>query len=194
MIYQMKVPGPVHPVTIELRSGRVEIEGVQSVGVDRVIERAGVAKASLYSTFGSKEELVRAYLDERHAQILGRLRTGVDAVDPSDPVARILAVFDAQARIFRARGFRGCAFAAAAAEAPRDGRIGEATRSYRREIRELFTELATAAGADDPALLASQLQALCDGGGSAANLDRNPAIARAVRAAAESLIALSVDG
>ena len=43
-------------------------EGVQSVGIDRVIERAGVAKASLYSTFGSKEQLVCAYLDDRHAQ------------------------------------------------------------------------------------------------------------------------------
>jgi AcrR family transcriptional regulator len=45
---------------------RFYAEGVQSVGIDRVIERAGVAKASLSSTFGSKEELVRAYLDERH--------------------------------------------------------------------------------------------------------------------------------
>ena len=34
-------------------------EGVQTVGIDRVIERAGVAKASLYNTFGSKENLVR---------------------------------------------------------------------------------------------------------------------------------------
>src|SRR5262249_42523015 len=40
-------------------------EGVHTVGIDRVIERAGVAKASLYSTFGSKEELVRAYLAGR---------------------------------------------------------------------------------------------------------------------------------
>src|SRR5215468_3779211 len=40
-------------------------EGVHTVGIDRVIERAGVAKASLYSTFGSKEELVRAYLTTR---------------------------------------------------------------------------------------------------------------------------------
>ena len=77
-------------------------EGVQSVGIDRVIERAGVAKASLYSTFGSKEELVGAYLEERHARIVGRLRAAVEAVDPGDPVARILAVFDAQAEIFRA--------------------------------------------------------------------------------------------
>jgi AcrR family transcriptional regulator len=168
-------------------------EGVQSVGIDRVIMRAGVAKASLYSTFGSKEQLVKAYLDERQARILGQLRAAVDAVDPGDAVERILAVFDAQARIFRAPGYHGCAFAAAAAEAPRDGRIDEATHAYRREIRELFTELATAAGATDPALLAGQLQALYDGGGAAANLDRNPSIAGPIRVAAASLITASVD-
>ncbi len=167
-------------------------EGVQSVGIDRVIERAGVAKASLYSTFGSKEELIRAYLESRHARILGRLRAAVAEVDPGDPVARILAVFDAQAELFRAADFHGCAFAAAAAEAPRDGRIEEAARAYRHEIRELFRELATAAGAPDPALLASQLQLLYDGGSAAANLDRNPSIAGPVRAAATSLIAATV--
>src|SRR5882757_8493036 len=40
-------------------------EGIHTVGIDRVIEKAGVAKASLYTTFGSKDELVRAYLAER---------------------------------------------------------------------------------------------------------------------------------
>ena len=168
-------------------------EGVQSVGIDRVIERAGVAKASLYSTFGSKEELVRAYLDERHARIVGRLHTAVDAADPADPVARILAVFDAQAKLFDAPDFHGCAFTAAAAEAPRDGRINEAARSYRREIRELFVGLAAAAGAPDPALLASQLQLLYDGGSAAANLDRDASIAGPVRTAAASLIAAALD-
>jgi AcrR family transcriptional regulator len=166
-------------------------EGVQSVGIDRVIERAGVAKASLYSTFGSKEELVRAYLDERHAYILGRLRAAVDAVDASDPVGRILAVFDAQAELFPAPGFHGCAFAAAAAEAPRDGRIDEAARAYRRDVRELFTELATGLGVPYPPLLARQMQLLYDGGSAAANLDRDPSIAGPVRAAATSLIAAS---
>ena len=37
-------------------------EGVQTVGIDRIIERAGVAKASLYNLFGSKEALVEAAL------------------------------------------------------------------------------------------------------------------------------------
>jgi AcrR family transcriptional regulator len=167
-------------------------EGIQSVGIDRVIERAGVAKASLYSTFGSKEELVGAYLDERHGRILGRLRAAVDAADPADPVGRILAVFDAQAEIFRGPDYRGCAFTAATAEAPRGGRIDDAAHAYRREIRTLFTELADAAGAPDPPLLAAQLQLLYDGGGSAANLDRDPSIAGPVRAAAASLIAASL--
>jgi AcrR family transcriptional regulator len=165
-------------------------EGVQSVGIDRVIERAGVAKASLYSTFGSKEQLVCAYLDARHAQTLGRLRTAVDAVE--DPVERLLAVFDAQAQLFRMPDFRGCAFTAAAAEAPAGGRVDEAAESYRRDIRALFTELAAAADAPDPALLASQLQLIYDGGGLAAKMDQNPDIATPARAAAAALIAAAL--
>jgi AcrR family transcriptional regulator len=165
-------------------------EGVQSVGIDRVIERAGVAKASLYSTFGSKEQLVCAYLDARHAQTLERLRAAVDAVE--DPVERILAVFDAQARLFRAPDFHGCAFTAAAAEAPAGGRVDEAAESYRRDIRALFTELAASAGAPDPALLASQLQLIYDGGGLAAKMDRDAAIATSARAAATALIAAAI--
>src|ERR1700761_3232910 len=84
-------------------------EGVQSVGIDRVIERAGVAKASLYSTFGTKEELVRAYLENRHEMTLGRLRAAVAAAG-EDPVQRILAVFDSQAQLYRRPTFHGCAF------------------------------------------------------------------------------------
>ena len=165
-------------------------EGVQSVGIDRVIERAGVAKASLYSTFGSKEQLVCAYLDARHAQILGRLRAAVEAVE--DPVERILAVFDAQAQLFRTPDYHGCAFTAAAAEAPVGGRVDEAAEAYRRDVRALFTELAAAAGARDPALLASQLQLIYDGGGLAAKMDRDAAIAAPARAAASALVAAAI--
>ena len=46
-------------------------DGVHRVGIDRVIERAGVAKASLYAAFGSKEELVVAYLEARAQRITG---------------------------------------------------------------------------------------------------------------------------
>src|SRR5690349_2759257 len=89
-------------------------EGIHTVGIDRVIERAGVAKASLYSTFGSKDELIRAYLqarlDARKARILG-------AIEPlATPRERILGVFDALARTCAQPNFRGCAFVNASAE------------------------------------------------------------------------------
>ena len=43
----------------------VYANGINTVGIDRLIEHAGVAKASLYDCFGSKEELIRSYLEER---------------------------------------------------------------------------------------------------------------------------------
>jgi len=161
-------------------------EGVQSVGIDRVIARAGVAKASLYSTFGSKEGLVRAYLERRHEALVGRLRRA--AADATDPVERLLAVFDAQASTFSRPGFRGCAFVAAAAEAPAEGQIAEATAEYRQAVLSLFVELAAGAGIADAEGLADQLRLIYDGGSLAANLDHNPEIAAAARAAARILI------
>src|SRR5271156_2335603 len=83
-------------------------EGVQTVGIDRVIEHAGVAKASLYNTFGSKENLVQAYLEARHQTTVDILRRAIDR--HSDPRQRLLAVFDAQAELFAEPSFRGCAF------------------------------------------------------------------------------------
>src|SRR4051812_15146435 len=67
-------------------------EGVHTVGIDRVIERAGVAKASLYSTFGSKEELVRAYLAARAQDRRARITQRIAQHD--QPRDRILAIFD----------------------------------------------------------------------------------------------------
>jgi AcrR family transcriptional regulator len=162
-------------------------EGVQSVGIDRVIERAGVAKASLYSTFGSKEELVRAYLERRHELILGRLHAAIDAAG-DDPVERILAVFDAQAELYRQPTFHGCAFVMAAAEAPPGGGIDLAAESYRADIRGVFAELATQAGARDPQALASQLQMIYDGASLSVRMDRDPTVAVAQRAAAAALV------
>jgi len=70
-------------------------EGVHTVGIDRVIERAGVAKASLYSTFGSKEELVRAYLAGRAEARQRRISERIARLD--NPRDRILAIFDSLA-------------------------------------------------------------------------------------------------
>jgi AcrR family transcriptional regulator len=165
-------------------------EGVQSVGIDRVIERAGVAKASLYSSFGSKEGLVRAYLDEYHQQILVRRRAAAEAA--GDPVSAIMAVFASAAADYGRPDYNGCAFAGARAEAPAGGMIDEATVSFRADLRALFRELCAEAGAADPDQLAYQLQLLYSGGGEAAKLDRDPAVVGAQRSAVETLLRASL--
>jgi AcrR family transcriptional regulator len=160
-------------------------EGVHTVGIDRVIERAGVAKASLYNTFGSKDELVRAYLEMRHARIAARVTRYIERYDT--PRERLLGVFEAQGETFADPAFRGCAFVAASAESPGES-VSRAADDYRRWVRGLFTDLAREAGAADPELLARQLQMIYDGASLSVRLDRNPAASAMARAAAETLL------
>src|ERR1700694_3618540 len=83
-------------------------EGVHVVGIDRILERAGVAKASLYSIFGSKDELVRAYL-ERHFR--GRQRRIASILAAYDtPRERLLGVFTEVEELLAGSQFRGCKF------------------------------------------------------------------------------------
>jgi AcrR family transcriptional regulator len=165
-------------------------EGVQSVGVDRVVQKAGVAKASLYSAFGSKEELIEAYLDARQAETrkqvertLTRFRT---------PRERLLGVFDAQGQQFTEPDFNGCAHMTASAEARHGGPVEGATDRYRQWVRTLFTDLAREAGIADPEGLARQLHLLYDGAGISARMDRDPTAATTARAAAAALFDAAV--
>src|SRR5258708_4970483 len=80
-------------------------EGVHTVGIDRVIERAGVAKASLYNAFGSKDELIRTYLMRRHLARQERITRKLARYDT--PRDRLLGVFDVLAELFAEPGFRG---------------------------------------------------------------------------------------
>src|SRR5215831_16385749 len=91
-------------------------EGVHTVGIDRIIERAGVARASLYNTFGSKDELVGAYLERRHARFVARINGVLSRY--STPRDRLLGVFVAQEEMFAEPTFYGCAFTSASAESP----------------------------------------------------------------------------
>ncbi|QIY93203.2 TetR/AcrR family transcriptional regulator [Streptomyces sp. S1D4-11] len=150
-------------------------EGVQTVGIDRIVQQAGVAKASLYNLFGSKEELVQAYLDARHAnareqveRTLTRFRT---------PRERLLGVFDAQGQLFTEPDFNGCAHIAASAEAQRGSAVECAADRYRLWVRTLFTDLAREAGVADFEDLARQLHLLYDGAGVSARMDRDPSAA-----------------
>jgi len=161
-------------------------EGVHTVGIDRIIEHAGVAKASLYNTFGSKDELVRAYLESRQASVAERITAAVDRYDT--PRERLLAVFEGQEELFAQPGYRGCAFSRASAESRPGDLTEQASEGYRRWVRALLTELAAQAGVPEPEVLARELHLLYDGSGLSARMDHDPAAAAAARSAAAVLL------
>ncbi len=161
-------------------------EGVHTVGIDRVIEHAGVAKGSLYNTFGSKDELIHAYLKGRHERIAERITRALESYDT--PRDRLLGVFEAQGRSHAETGYRGCAFARASAESHPGDLVEQAADAYRRWVRALLTELAAQAGVPEPEILARQLHLLYDGSGQSARMDHDPAAAGAARAAAATLL------
>jgi AcrR family transcriptional regulator len=161
-------------------------EGVHTVGIDRVIERAGVAKATLYSVFGSKDELVRAYLTRRYEGWQARMTEVLAGYDT--PRDRLLGVFDWMGDVLGHPDFHGCAFMNATAEDRPDGPARDPSDTYRSSVRSMFRELAEAAGASDPDRLASQLALLYDGAMIAARMDRNPETAATAREIAAALL------
>jgi AcrR family transcriptional regulator len=165
-------------------------EGIRSVGIDRLIEHAGVAKASLYSNFGSKDGLVRAYLQGKHearkARVMGCLERH------RSPRERLLAVFDGIAEAFAQPDYRGCAFVRARSEMPDAGPAKEVSEQARGWMRELFTTLAREAGAHNAPELAQQLVLLYDGAVTAAQMDGNVQAAAAARSLAANLLDTAV--
>jgi len=135
--------------------------GVHSTGIDAIIERAGVAKGSLYYIFGGKDELVAAYLRGRHDTWRQRIEARQAGID--DPDEKILVIFDAIADYVSLPEFRGCPFENADAEAPAGECQGLATKEYREWVEQLFHELAADTGATDSKALADALIVLYNG-------------------------------
>ena len=161
-------------------------DGLHAVGIDRVIERAGVAKASLYNIFGSKEALIRSYLEAKHAARRGKLERHLQRY--ATPRDRILGVFDLQAELVGEPGFRGCAFVRASSELKPGSPVKEVCDLTRAWLRGVFMQLAREAGARQPEDLALQLTLLYDGAAVAAQMDGEPGAARRARAVAAALL------
>jgi AcrR family transcriptional regulator len=161
-------------------------EGIHTVGIDRVIARAGVAKGSLYYSFTGKDDLVRDYLTHRHGRWAERVTAGIEA--HTDPRARILAVYDVLGSLFAQPDYHGCAFMNATAEATPDSVEAHAATTFRAWVHGLFRNLATDTGADDPKQLAQTLVLLYDGAVTTAQMDKAPEAAHTARRTAELIL------
>jgi AcrR family transcriptional regulator len=160
--------------------------GINLVGIDRIIEHAGVAKASLYDAFGSKEELIRCYLKARSERRQARLRERM--AQYQSPRDKLLSVFDFLAEAVAQPNYRGCAFMRAGAESVAGSAIKGACDDSRAWLRAQFIELARDAGAQNPESLGRQLVILYDGAAATAHGDGDLDAPKAARALAERLL------
>jgi AcrR family transcriptional regulator len=155
-------------------------QGLRAIGVDTIAAAVGISKRTLYNHYPSKDELIVAYLSRR-------FRPTELTDEPA--VEQILGTFDRLERAFASDRFRGCPFVNAVAELKEPGhaanRIAVAFKDARRAaLRDLLARLDVA----DPEALATQLMLLVDGAIAAAVVRGDPAMARAARAAAITLL------
>ena len=162
--------------------------GINTVGIDRIIERAGVAKASLYDCFGSKEELIRAYLQERGDIRKARINERLAQFD--NPADQILAIFDYLGELAAQADYRGCAFMRARADANASDKVKGVVAESRAFTLEKFTDLCRAGGVADAEVLAKQLVLLYDGATVSTYMDGNRNAFATARAVAVQMLVL----
>jgi AcrR family transcriptional regulator len=157
-------------------------EGVHTVGIDRIIAEAGVAKATFYHHFKSKDDLVVAYLTdefERQRGVFG----GVEGTGAE----RLRATFTLLGDASCGPGFRGCPFLNAAAEfADPKHPVRAVVTEYRDYFRGLMRTELIEAGHGDPERTADYLLVIRDGMAVSGALGD----ASAVRAGAEFAMAV----
>jgi AcrR family transcriptional regulator len=162
--------------------------GIHSVGVELIIEHAGVARGTLYNHFGSKDGLIAACLTDLD---LAYHEWFVDRVESrtSDPVARLRVVFEVLDEWFCSDRFRGCSFINAAVELTDPSHPGhEPVLAHKRRTREYLRDLTTAAGLDDPETAADTMMLLIEGATITALVEGDRLAARRAGRAAEALV------
>lgn len=157
--------------------------GIRAVGVDRVIAEARVAKATLYTHFRSKDELVAECLRRDAARVRAGLAEAARVASPGP--ARIGVLFDNAAASAAEPGYQGCGFINAAAE-HLPGPVGDIIALHRAELLAFLTENVDRATEGERAAAARVILALLDGA-KVASMSAGPAAFADVRPTAIAL-------
>ncbi|MBT2596100.1 TetR/AcrR family transcriptional regulator [Arthrobacter sp. ISL-72] len=123
--------------------------GIRDVGVNELISRAGVAKATFYRHFASKEELVLAFLEQRDQMWTVELIVGDARRRGGTPEEQLLAIFDVFGDWFRRDDFEACSFINILLEMGAQHPLGRASIDYLARIRGHVQQLAEEAGLRD---------------------------------------------
>lgn len=137
--------------------------GVRAVGVDLVVERAGIAKTSLYRHFRTKDDLVAAFL-ESEDKAFWQVWEAVAAAHREDPEAELFAHMRWIAERVARPGYRGCPQINVAAEFPENGHPARQVEiRHKREMRLRLHGIAERLGLADTSGFSASLAILING-------------------------------
>jgi AcrR family transcriptional regulator len=167
--------------------------GVRAVGVDLVVEKAGVAKTSLYRLFGSKDDLVLAFLQRRDQQFWKRWDE-IAGQHSDDARAELNGQLDWIGQRVGEPHYRGCPQLNIAAEYPEtEHPARKFAKEHKRELRRRLKVIAQRLKCPNPDELAGQLAVLINGAIVSTPIYEPGEATALLRRAADALISASVD-
>jgi AcrR family transcriptional regulator len=165
--------------------------GVRAVGVDLVVKQADVAKTSLYRHFGTKDDLIAAFLEREDADFWGTWNAVAER-HKDDPAAELDAHLGWIGERVGRPHYRGCPQINVAAEFPDMGHPArKVATAHKREMRQRLRGIAERLGVDRPDELAGQLAVLINGAFVSAQMFEPGEATPLLRQTAHSLIAAS---
>ena len=136
---------------------------IRDVGIDEVIERAGVAKATLYRHFPSKDDLVIAFLERREERWTIAWVEAEARRRGTTPEEQLLAIFELFDEWFHRDDFEACSFINVLLEMGPEHPVGRASVRHLESIRSVVSRLAQEAGLRDPESFARSWHILMKG-------------------------------
>jgi len=191
---------PAAPKTGRERLVAVAVElfyrnGFTAVGIDQIIDKAGVTKTTFYKHFEGKDDLMVAAVQRRDEWESQAWANAVRKRVGDDPAAQFLGMIDVLDFWFNAPDFEGCMFINAAGEFPNPhDPVHQAAAAYKRKCRDQWCALAVAAGASEAGAvtLADCFTALLEGALIMRQMHGRNDAARVIRPAVEQLVATHI--
>jgi len=134
---------PVKERLVQTASQLFYEKGYNRTGINEILEKSEVAKASMYQHFRSKEEICLAYLQRMDVQFIGELNEYL--ATKKQGKERVIGLFDFLKEFYYRDGFRGCWCLNTVSEIPKDdeqinGEIKKQKNSFRAFIQKVVRE------------------------------------------------------
>ncbi|MDP8567487.1 TetR/AcrR family transcriptional regulator [Methylophilus aquaticus] len=165
-----------------------DTRGIQASGVDTIIVEAGIAKATLYKHFPSKNQLIMAYLRDKSDKFYAWLNTQL-ASKKAESIEMLIMLCELVEQWITTPEFHGLPFHIASVEFPDPQHpINQYSVVLSAELQAYLSALAERAGAKDPQALGQQLTILFEGAALVERLTPHSGAATRAKHAAVTLI------